>query len=73
MKTLKLTIEGMVCSHCVAHVKDALQSVGGVLSAEVGLTPPRAVITASKEISLDVLQKAIAERGEYKIAIEETA
>lgn len=72
MKTLKLTIEGMTCSHCVAHVKHALQSIDGVLSAEVTLTPPRAVLTAANEISPDVLQKAVADSGDYKIRMEET-
>ena len=44
-KTLK--IEGMMCAHCVAHVKSALQKVDGVKDVEVSLENKTAVVTLS--------------------------
>ena len=37
MKKLEITIDGMHCQACVAKVHDALESIGGVTSAEVQL------------------------------------
>lgn len=46
MKTLK--VEGMMCQHCVAHVKQALEGVEGVLSVEVNLKKKTAVVTLNE-------------------------
>ena len=43
--TLKVT--GMHCQKCVARVKDALENVDGVMSAEVSLEEEKAVVTGS--------------------------
>ena len=63
-KTLK--IEGMMCMHCVAHVKKALEEVEGVTSADVSLEKNEAVVSLSKEVSDEVLSKAVEEAG-YKV------
>ena len=45
METVTLNVKGMTCGHCVMAVKKSLEAVEGVLSAEVTLAPPRAVVT----------------------------
>ena len=60
-KTLK--IEGMMCGHCEMHTKKALEAVDGVASAEVSHKTGTAVVTLTKEVSNDVLKKAVAEQG----------
>ncbi len=58
-----LTIEGMMCQHCVAHVTKALQGVEGVASVEVNLKKKTAEIVLTNEVSNDVLTAAITEAG----------
>ena len=60
-KTLK--IEGMMCGHCEMHTKKALEALDGVASAEVSHKTGTAVVTLTKEVSNDVLKKAVAEQG----------
>ena len=60
-KTLK--IEGMMCGHCEMHVKKALEGLDGVKKAEVSHKTGTAVVTLEKEISDDVLKKAVAGGG----------
>ena len=60
-KTLK--IEGMMCGHCEMHVKKALEALDGVKKAEVSHKTGTAVVTLAKEISDDVLKKAVADQG----------
>ena len=60
-KTLK--IEGMMCGHCEMHVKKALEALDGVKKTEVSHKTGTAVVTLAKEISDDVLKKAVADQG----------
>ena len=60
-KTLK--IEGMMCGHCEMHVKKALEALDGVKNTEVSHKTGTAVVTLAKEISDDVLKKAVADQG----------
>ena len=67
-KTMK--IEGMMCGHCEATVKKALEAVDGVASAEVSHTSGTAVVTLSKPVENDTLKKAVEDK-DYKVtAIE---
>lgn len=63
-KTLK--IKGMMCDHCVSHVKTALEGVDGVISADVSLEKNQAVVTLSKEVNNSTLTDAVAGAG-YKV------
>ena len=63
-KTMK--IEGMMCGHCEAAVKKALEAVDGVVSAEVSHTSGTAVVTLSKPVENAVLQKAVEDK-DYKV------
>lgn len=61
--TTTLKINGMMCPHCEATVKTALESIDGVTSAEVSHESGTAVVTLSKEVSADVLKKAVVDKG----------
>ena len=61
--TTTLKINGMMCPHCEATVKTALESIDGVTSAEVSHESGTAVVTISKEVSDDVLKKAVVDKG----------
>ena len=64
-KTLK--IEGMMCGHCEAHVKKALESLEGVEQAIASHEAGNAVVTMSKEVDPDELKKAVEDAGyEFK-------
>lgn len=65
MKKL-LSVEGMSCAHCAAHVKEALESVAGVAKAEVDLERKRAVVEG-QALDDDAMRSAVAEAG-YGIA-----
>lgn len=60
-KTLK--VEGMMCQHCVAHVKEALEGIGGVDEAVVDLDAGTAVAKMSSEIADDALIAAVVDAG----------
>ncbi len=63
-KTMK--IEGMMCPHCEAAVKKALEALDGVESAAVSHEAGEAVVTLSAEVENAVLQKAVEDK-EYKV------
>ena len=60
VKTMK--IEGMMCSHCEAAVKKALEAIDGVVSAEVSHTDGTAVVTLSKPVENAALRKAVEDK-----------
>ena len=63
-KTLK--IEGMMCGHCEARVKKALESLPEVEKAVVSHTDGTAVVTLNSDLSGNVL-KAAVEDQDYKV------
>ena len=62
MKTV-LHIEGMSCAHCVQHVKEALEAVAGVKSAELNLKDKSAGVEHGDEVNLAALKAAVTEAG----------
>lgn len=58
-----LKIGGMMCGHCEKHVKDALEAVGGVVSAEANHKKKCAVVTLEKEVDNNLLVAAVKEAG----------
>ena len=60
VKTMK--IEGMMCGHCEAAVKKALEAIDGVASAEVSHTDGTAVVTLSKPVENAALRKAVEDK-----------
>lgn len=63
-KTMK--IEGMMCGHCEATVKKALEAIDGVNSAEVSHEAGTAVVELSEGVQDEVLQKAVEDK-DYKV------
>ena len=59
-KTMK--IEGMMCTHCEARVKKALEALAQVESAQVSHEAGTAVVTLSGEVANDVLKKAVEDQ-----------
>ena len=59
----EIKVNGMMCEHCVAHVKKALEAVDGVTSAEVSLEKKDAVVTLSKDVDSAALKKAVEDAG----------
>ena len=59
-------IEGMMCGHCEATVKKALEALEGVQSAEVSHVSGTAVVTLSKDVADDVMKSAV-EAQDYKV------
>jgi Cu+-exporting ATPase len=58
-----VSIEGMMCQHCVKHAKDALAKLPGVTSVEVSLENKNAVLVSQEGISQDSIKKAIEDAG----------
>ncbi len=57
-----LSIEGMTCNHCVAHVKKALEAIDGV-TADVNLEAKQAKVACPDSVTDDALKNAVAEEG----------
>lgn len=58
-----VSVEGMMCQHCAAHVKKALESVPGVTAAEVSLEGNEAAVTLSANVADEVLSAAVKDAG----------
>ena len=63
-KTMKL--EGMMCGHCEATVKKALEGLDGVTSAEVSHEAGTAVVELSADVADDVPKKTVEDK-DYKV------
>ena len=61
-----LTIEGMMCPHCEASVKKALEELDGVLSAEVSHETGTAIVSMNDPVADDVLKSAV-EAKDYTV------
>lgn len=63
-KTIK--IEGMMCGHCEASVKKALEALDGVISADVSHDKGTAVVALEMDVADDVLTKAVEDK-DFKV------
>lgn len=63
-KTMK--IEGMMCGHCEARVKKALESLPEVSAANVSHESGTAVVTLSGPLADEALKKAVEDQ-DYKV------
>ena len=61
-----LNVEGMMCGHCEARVKKALEAVPGVAEAVVSHEAGTAVVTLNEDVADDVLKQAV-EAQDYKV------
>ena len=59
--TTTISIEGMMCAHCQAHVEKALKEVAGVTEVIVSLENKNAVVTG--DASVEALKQAVVDAG----------
>lgn len=67
-KTMK--IEGMMCPHCEAHTKKALEELDGVESADASFRNGTAVVTLTKDVANSALKEAVEKAGYTVLAFE---
>ncbi len=68
--TKTIYIEGMMCGHCEAHVKKALEAIDGVAEAQASHEKGTAVVTLTADVADDVLTKAVEEQDYKVISVE---
>ena len=61
--TYTLTVEGMMCKNCVAHVQKALEGVKGVSLVSVDLESKTATVEALSSVSASTLVAAVTAAG----------
>lgn len=66
--THKYAVKGMTCSGCAADVRKALESVPGIIKADVQQQAGQATVTMDKHVDTSVLQQAIKQYGHYEIS-----
>ena len=59
--TTTISIEGLMCAHCQAHVEKALKEVAGVTEVTVSLENKNAVVTG--DASVEALKQAVVDAG----------
>ena len=64
--TKTMNIEGMMCGHCEARVKKALEALAGVENAEVSHEKGTAIVSMSADVADDTLKEAV-EAQDYKV------
>ena len=68
--TKTLNVEGMMCGHCEAHVKKALEALPEVEQATASHKAGTAVVTLKAEISDAALKKAVEDEGYTVISVQ---
>lgn len=61
-----MKIEGMMCPHCEASVKKALEAIDGVVSATPDHTKDQAIVVLSKDVDNEILKQAV-EAKDYTV------
>ncbi|MBQ7613955.1 MAG: heavy metal translocating P-type ATPase [Butyrivibrio sp.] len=62
-KQMKIKVNGMMCAHCEAHVKKALEAIDGIESAVASHEENLVTITNSKDVDEAQLKAAVEEAG----------
>ena len=60
---MKIKVNGMMCAHCEAHVKKALEAIDGIESATASHEENTVTITTSKDVDEALIRDAITEAG----------
>jgi len=60
---MKINVNGMMCGHCEAHVKKALEAIEGIESAVASHEENTVTITCSAEISEELIKAAVEDAG----------
>lgn len=61
MATVK--IQGMRCGHCAGSVTNALNAIDGITDVQIDLAKGEATYTATKDVPMETIKKAIAAIG----------
>lgn len=61
-----ITIEGMMCGHCEATVRKALEAIEGVVSADVSHDKGTAVVVLESDVANEILSKAVEDK-DFKV------
>lgn len=70
MKEITVKVKGMMCGHCEATVKKALEAIDGIESAAADHNKGIAVITVSKEVPEDAIRDAIVSKDFEYLGME---
>ncbi len=68
-ESIALTVAGMTCDACATHVKEALEKVPGVQSAEVSYLKGVATLTADRGIAQEALTDVVTGLG-YRVSLD---
>ena len=68
--TKAVKIEGMMCPHCEAHVKKALEALGGVTVAEVSHEKGTAIVSMTENVDNAAITAAVTDAGYTVLGIE---
>ena len=66
---MKITVKGMMCEHCEAHVKKALEAIDGIESAVASHEQNLVTITNSKDVDETAIKAAVEEAGYEYVGI----
>ena len=70
-KEMKITVNGMMCGHCEAHVKKALEAIDGIETAEASHEKNLVTITKTKDVEESLIKAAVEDAGyEYAGILE---
>ena len=61
-----MKIEGMMCGHCEARVKQTLEAIEGVAKADVSHEKGTAIVTLNGDVETNVLKEVVEAQG-YKV------
>lgn len=62
-KEMKIKVNGMMCAHCEAHVKKALEAIDGIESAVASHEENLVTITNSKDVEEALIKAAVTDAG----------
>ena len=62
-KEMKIKVNGMMCAHCEAHVKKALEAIEGIETAVASHEENLVTITNTKDIDENAIKAAVEEAG----------
>ncbi len=68
-KEMKIKVNGMMCAHCEAHVKKALEAIDGIESAVASHEEGLVTITNSKDVDEALIKAAVTEAGYEYVGI----
>lgn len=66
-----VNVDGMMCMHCVGHVKEALSKVNGVSDVEVSLEDKKATLTCTNDVTDQMLIDAVTNAGYTVTSVQE--